>query len=95
MPVERFLASLRFEQRGKLEQLGIEIDTLDWKQVNFGSSTIPSFSSKSFLVRVALGVHEPPEYDPKQFFFVYDSVQHKAKTGLFAGIKSWFSPLSF
>ena len=25
MPVEQFLASLRFEQRGKLDQLGIEI----------------------------------------------------------------------
>jgi len=25
MPVGRFFASLRFEQRGKLEQLGIEI----------------------------------------------------------------------
>jgi hypothetical protein len=29
MPVEQFLASLRFEQRGKWEQLGIEIDTLE------------------------------------------------------------------
>ncbi len=37
MPVERFLASLRFEQRGKLEQLGIEIGTLDRKSDNFGS----------------------------------------------------------
>ncbi len=27
--VERFLCILRFEQREKLEQLGIEIDTLD------------------------------------------------------------------
>jgi hypothetical protein len=29
MPIERFLASLRFEQRGKLDQLGIEIGSLD------------------------------------------------------------------
>ncbi len=29
MPVERFLASLRFEQRGKLDQLGIEIGSID------------------------------------------------------------------
>jgi hypothetical protein len=29
MPVERFFASLRFEQRGKLDQLGIEIDSFD------------------------------------------------------------------
>jgi hypothetical protein len=29
VPVERFLASLRFEQREKLEQLGIEIDSSD------------------------------------------------------------------
>jgi hypothetical protein len=29
MHIERFFASLRFEQRGKLEQLGIEIDTFD------------------------------------------------------------------
>ena len=27
--IGRFLASLRFEQRGKLEQLGIEIDLYD------------------------------------------------------------------
>jgi len=27
--VERFFASLRFEQRGKLEQLGIEISFID------------------------------------------------------------------
>ena len=27
MPVEQFLASLRFEQREKLDQLGFEIDT--------------------------------------------------------------------
>jgi hypothetical protein len=31
MPVERFLASLRFEHRSKLDQLGIEIGTLDTK----------------------------------------------------------------
>jgi len=29
MPIERFLASLHFEQRGKLDQLGIEIGSLD------------------------------------------------------------------
>ena len=29
MPVEQFLASLRFEQRGKLDQLGIEIGFFD------------------------------------------------------------------
>jgi hypothetical protein len=29
MPVERFLASLRFEQRRKLDQLAIEIGSLD------------------------------------------------------------------
>ncbi len=29
MPVERFLASLRFEQRSKLDQLGIEMDSFD------------------------------------------------------------------
>jgi hypothetical protein len=29
MPVEQFLASLRFEQRGKLDQLGIEIGCFD------------------------------------------------------------------
>jgi len=28
MPTERFLALLRFEQRGKLEQLGIEIPSI-------------------------------------------------------------------
>ena len=31
VPVERFLASVRFEQRGKLDQLGIEIGSLDKK----------------------------------------------------------------
>jgi len=29
MPIERFLASLRFEQKGKLDQLGIEIGSFD------------------------------------------------------------------
>jgi hypothetical protein len=29
MPIERFFASLRFEQRGKLDQFGIEIDSFD------------------------------------------------------------------
>jgi hypothetical protein len=29
MPVEQFLASLRFEQRGKLDQLGIEMGTFE------------------------------------------------------------------
>jgi hypothetical protein len=29
VPVERFLACLRFHQRGKLEQLGIEIGSFD------------------------------------------------------------------
>jgi len=29
MPIERFLAYLRFEQRGKLDQLGIEIESIE------------------------------------------------------------------
>jgi len=29
IPVERFLVSLRFEQRGKLDQLGIEINSFE------------------------------------------------------------------
>jgi hypothetical protein len=29
VPIERFIASLRFEQRGKLDQLGIEIGSFD------------------------------------------------------------------
>jgi hypothetical protein len=29
MPIERFFASLRFEQRGKLDQLGIEMGSFD------------------------------------------------------------------
>jgi hypothetical protein len=29
MPIERFFASLRFEQRGKLDQLGLEIGSFD------------------------------------------------------------------
>ena len=29
LPVEQFLASLRFEQGGKLDQLGIEIGSFD------------------------------------------------------------------
>jgi hypothetical protein len=29
MPIERFFASMRFEQKGKLEQLGIEISSSD------------------------------------------------------------------
>jgi hypothetical protein len=31
MPVERFLASLRFENRGKLDDLGLDIDTNTFK----------------------------------------------------------------
>jgi hypothetical protein len=31
MPVERFLASVRFENKSKLDQLGIEIGSLDTK----------------------------------------------------------------
>jgi hypothetical protein len=42
-PVEQFLASLRFDQRGTLEQLGIEIGSFDLNQENFSSSPIPSF----------------------------------------------------
>jgi hypothetical protein len=42
IPIERFLASLRFEQRGKLDQMGIEIGSFDWKSVNFGSPQHPS-----------------------------------------------------
>jgi hypothetical protein len=29
MPVERFFASLRFEQRGKLDHLGIEVGSFE------------------------------------------------------------------
>ena len=29
MPVDQFLTSLRFEQRGKLDQLGTEIGSFD------------------------------------------------------------------
>jgi hypothetical protein len=29
MPIERFLASLRFEQKVKLDQLGVENDSFD------------------------------------------------------------------
>jgi hypothetical protein len=29
MPVEKILASLRFEQKGKLDQLGIDIGSFD------------------------------------------------------------------
>ena len=31
VPVERFLASLRFEQRGKLDQIGFQLGNLDGK----------------------------------------------------------------
>jgi len=40
MPIERFFASLRFEQREKLDQLGVEICSFDWKSDDFGSSRI-------------------------------------------------------
>jgi hypothetical protein len=42
MPIERFLASLRFEQRGKLDQLGIEIGSIDEKSHHFHS--IPRYA---------------------------------------------------
>ncbi len=31
MPIERFFVSLRFELRRKLDQLGVEIDAIDYK----------------------------------------------------------------
>jgi hypothetical protein len=34
IPVELFLASLRYEQRGKLDQMGIEIDSFDKESSN-------------------------------------------------------------
>ena len=40
MPVEQFSASLRFEQRGKLEQLGIEVGTFEKESSNLGSSPV-------------------------------------------------------
>jgi len=40
LPIERFLASIRFEQRGKLDHLGIEIGIFDWKSADFGSSPV-------------------------------------------------------
>ena len=38
MPVEQFLASLRFQQRGKLDEFGIEIGTFDPKTSYLWSS---------------------------------------------------------
>ena len=42
MPVEQFLASLRFPQRVKLDQLGIEIGSFDWKSAIYSSSPDPA-----------------------------------------------------
>ena len=41
--IGRFLGSLRFDQRGKLEQLGIEIGSLALLTGNIGSRSIPKF----------------------------------------------------
>ena len=37
MPIERFFASLRFEQRGKPDKLGVEMGFFDWKSENCNS----------------------------------------------------------
>ena len=49
--IEQFLVSSRFEQRGKLEQLGIEIGTFkEQKQLNIGSSPVPKFLDISIRI---------------------------------------------
>jgi len=40
--IKRFFASLGFEQRGKLDQLGIEISSIDFKSANFDSRLRPN-----------------------------------------------------
>jgi len=35
--IGRLLASLRFEQRGRLDQLGVNISSIEKKSANFGS----------------------------------------------------------
>ena len=40
IPVEQFLASLRFEHREKLDKLGIEKGTFEWKTVIIGSRPV-------------------------------------------------------
>lgn len=40
MPIERFFESLGFEQRGKLDHLGVEIGSIDKKYYYFGSSPV-------------------------------------------------------
>lgn len=42
--IGRFFASLRFEQREKLDQLGIEVGNFDWKPSKNGSSPMLIFS---------------------------------------------------
>ena len=43
IPVERFLNNLRFENRGKLDDLGLEIDKMYLNLVISGSSPISIF----------------------------------------------------
>jgi hypothetical protein len=42
IPIERFFASISFEQRGKLDQLGIETGSIDRKSVHCDSSLRPN-----------------------------------------------------
>ena len=59
--IGRILASLRFEQRGKLDQLGIETGSFDWKSADFGSSPIYDlFDHISILDPIIrIGVYNP------------------------------------
>lgn len=47
MTVERFLASLRFENKAKLDDFGFVVDKIPLNQVNSGSSPVSKFQGFS------------------------------------------------
>jgi len=57
--IERFFVSLRFDQRRKLNDLGIEIYMPDREQANFGSSPIPSFIRHAARFESKFAIYAP------------------------------------
>jgi hypothetical protein len=41
MPVEQFLGSLRFEIKGKIDDLGVDLNLISKKQISSGLSLVP------------------------------------------------------
>ena len=59
MRIERFFASFRFEQRERLDQLEIEIGSINWNSANFGSSPriIPEKAIRGIMRRTYFSIN--------------------------------------